>query len=80
MSSSNGRIVGILVEVFGLPDEGITDDLTMKDVETWDSLRHMRMIVAVEESYGIQLEFDEIVSMQSVGAIKQVLSKRGLEC
>ena len=68
----------LLSEVLQMPASGITDDLTMKDVDAWDSLKHMELIVALEQSFEVQLSFDEIVAMQSVSAIKRVLRERGV--
>jgi acyl carrier protein len=50
----------------------------MKNVDAWDSLKHMELIVALEQSFDIQLSFDEIVAMQSVSEIKRVLRERGV--
>jgi len=61
-----------------MPASDIKDDLTMKDVDAWDSLKHMELIVALEQSFEVQLTFDEIVAMQSVSAIKRVLRERGV--
>ena len=55
----------------------ITDDLAMKDLDAWDSLKHMELIVSLEGSFDVQLTFEEIVAMQSVGEIKRVLKERG---
>lgn len=50
----------------------------MKDVEAWDSLKHMELIVSVENTFGIELSFDEIVAMQTVSEIKRVLRQKGV--
>lgn len=72
--------VGLLVsEVLSIPEAKISDELAMTDIESWDSLKHMELIVSLEESLGLQFTFDEIVAMQSVGKIKQVLRERGVE-
>jgi acyl carrier protein len=68
----------LLATVLQLPATRITDDLTMKDVESWDSLKHMELIVSVENTYGIELSFDEIVAMQTVSEIKRVLRQKGV--
>ena len=68
----------LLATVLQLPASRITDDLAMKDVESWDSLKHMELIVSVENTYGIELGFDEIVAMQTVSEIKRVLRQRGV--
>lgn len=68
----------LLSEVLQMPASDIKDDLTMKDVDAWDSLKHMELIVALEQGFEVQLSFDEIVAMQSVSAIKRVLRERGV--
>ena len=67
-----------MATVLQLPATRITDDLAMKDVDAWDSLKHMELIVSVENTYGIELSFDEIVAMQTVKEIKRVLRQRGV--
>ena len=75
----SGKVEGVLAEVLQLPPSQITDDLTMKDVEAWDSLKHMELIVALETALEVQLTFEEIVTMQSVREIKRVLAERSVE-
>jgi len=75
----SGKVEGVLAEVLQLPPSEITDDLTMKDVEAWDSLKHMELIVALETTLEVQLTFEEIVTMQSVREIKRVLAERSVE-
>ena len=75
----SGKVEGVLAEVLQLPSSQITDDLTMKDVEAWDSLKHMELIVALETALEVQLTFEEIVAMQSVREIKRVLAERSVE-
>jgi acyl carrier protein len=71
------KVKVVLAEVLQLSPAIITDDLAMQDVDVWDSLKHMELIVALEEAFGFQLSFEEIVTMQSVGKIKRVLEERG---
>ena len=71
------KVEGLLAEVLQIPAATITDELAMKDMDVWDSLKHMELIVSLEQSFGIQFSFDDIVAMQSVREIKRVLSERG---
>ena len=73
------RVAGLLAEVLQMPAANITDGLAMRDVEAWDSLKHMELVVSLEEAFGLQLTFDEIVAMQSVGEIKRVLRAKGAQ-
>jgi acyl carrier protein len=73
----NEKLQTLLVEVLQIPPNSIVDSLAMKDVENWDSLKHMELIAAIEETFGLELTFAEIVEMQSVGEIKRVINARG---
>lgn len=68
----------VLARVLQIPVEIVTDDLTMKDVDSWDSLKHMDLVVSLEESFNLQFTFPEIVAMQKVSAIKNVLLNKGV--
>jgi acyl carrier protein len=72
------KVNGLLAEVLQIPATTITDDLAMRDVDVWDSLTHMELIVSLEQAFSLQLSFDDIVAMQSVGEIKRVLRERGV--
>jgi len=72
------KIESLLAEVLQISPSSVTNDLAMKNVESWDSLKHMELVVSLEQSFGIQLSFDDIVAMQSVGEIKRVLKERSM--
>ena len=72
----NEKIEVLLAEVLQIPAATITDDLAMTDLDIWDSLKHMELIMTLEQNFGLQLSFDEIVRMRSVGEIKRVLKER----
>ena len=73
------RLYGLMAGLLQLPEAAISSSLTMRSVESWDSLRHMELIAAIEKSYAVDLTFDEIVAMQSVSEIEAVLHARGIE-
>ena len=67
-----------MATVLQIPLAAVTDDLAMKDVESWDSLKHMELILSMEKTFGIELSFDEIVAMKTVHEIRRVLRERGV--
>lgn len=69
----------LMAELFKMEKGEITDTLTMKDTDVWDSLKHMELIVSIEELFGIELTFDEIVAMQTFKEIKRILKERGID-
>lgn len=68
----------LLAEILQMPVAEIRDDLAMKDVDAWDSLTHMELIVSLESTFELELSFDEIVEMNSVETIKRVLIEKGV--
>jgi acyl carrier protein len=67
----------IFSEIFGLPESSIQDELALKAIPTWDSMAHMQLIVALEESFEVQFSGDEIADMKSVGDARQLLKAHG---
>jgi acyl carrier protein len=67
-----------MADVLKMAETDITDNLTIDDFEAWDSLKHMDLVVSIEQAFNIELTFDEIIIMTSVVAIKRVLNDRGV--
>ncbi len=67
----------MIASVFGLPADAFAPDATLRDLEAWDSLTHMTLIVKIENDYGVELTPDEIVAMTSTATIARVLTARG---
>lgn len=68
----------IIASTLHIPLDSVNDQLTMTEVETWDSLQHMNLIASLEQALGAEFTFEEIVSMQSVAEIKRVLRGKGV--
>jgi acyl carrier protein len=45
----------------------ITPELTARDVDGWDSLTHMSLIVAVESHFGIKFKLRDVVKFRNLG-------------
>ena len=70
------KLTKLISDILNIDADKIIDDLSIKEVPSWDSLKHIELIVAIEQDFNIQLSFDEIASMQSVRKIKEVIDKK----
>jgi len=54
----------------------LEDRMGFDDIPGWDSVGHMNLISELESRFGITLEMDEIVALDSVGAVRQVVARK----
>lgn len=60
METINNRIKKVMAAVFEMPVEMITENSSTDNIEVWDSLRQMNLILALEEEFGITLPDEEV--------------------
>ena len=70
------KLRALMADLLQLKPEQITDALAMRETETWDSLKHMEVIVTIEKTFNLELTFDEIVAMRTFGEIKRIVASR----
>jgi acyl carrier protein len=68
----------IICEVLRIPREKTATDVRIHEIDTWNSLTHIELIVSLEERFHVQFTEDEIVAMTSIGAIQETLRLRGV--
>jgi acyl carrier protein len=67
------RIYDVVASVLRVPRESLNDASSPDTIAEWDSLRHLQIVLALEEALGIQLTVEEIEAMQSVGVIQAIV-------
>jgi acyl carrier protein len=72
------ELCGLVAEVLGVDYGCVGPETGPLTLPQWDSLNHMRLIGAVEETYGVQLSTDEILNLLSVEDIAALLRERGI--
>ena len=57
----------IFQDVFDDDTLEVNENTTSEDIEEWDSLMHISLIMAIENAFGIKFTMDEVTGMQNVG-------------
>jgi len=70
------ELTSVFREVFDDDTLVLRPDLTAKDVEAWDSLNHVNLIVAAESHFGIKFKTAEVESLQNVGHFVQLIGQK----
>jgi acyl carrier protein len=63
------HVTNIFKDVLDNDDIILTDDTTAKDVDDWDSLNHIQLVVAIEKKFKIRFTSNEIHSWNNVGEL-----------
>ncbi len=69
------QIRAIMAQALRLPLERIGPDAAIGTVPNWDSTAHMRMMIALEDEFGIDLDERDMVEMTSLAKIRAVVAK-----
>ncbi len=63
----------VLADVLGVGS--VSDADSVHTIPAWDSVRHISLIVALEERFGVTFDIDEIPALNSVQAISEALAR-----
>ena len=75
----NQRIKAILAEVFQVDPAKLDPTASPADIGAWDSFGHLALVEALQTEFRIQFEMEDISRMENLGAIEQILLRRGVE-
>lgn len=68
-TTTRPRVVRAVSQIMGVAEQQVTDTSSADSLDTWDSLRHMNLMLALEEEFGIKFSDEQIMTMSSVGRI-----------
>jgi acyl carrier protein len=69
------RLTEIFHDIFD-DDVVLSPDLSAKDVDGWDSLTHIRLILTVEKAFTVKFSTSEIGKLQNVGDLVSFIKAR----
>ena len=72
------QLTKIISDALRMGEDEITPVTAIHETPAWNSLTHIELIIMIEEAFHVQLQEDDIIAMRSVGAIRDILTKRGV--
>lgn len=70
------QLLPIFRNVFDDEDLVISPLTTAMDVDGWDSLAHIRLVVAIEKFFGLRFSAAEISEVENVGQMAELISSK----
>lgn len=68
------KLLEVLYSILNVPRESLSLDSSRKTVEAWDSLKHMYVMLALEEEFHIQFSDREIASLDTVSSLVEAIT------
>ena len=66
----------VFSDVFDDDDIVLTPQLTARDVEGWDSLKHVRLILTAERAFGVKFAASEVAKLDNVGELAALIERK----
>jgi acyl carrier protein len=70
------RLTDIFHDVFDDDTIQVTPTLTADDVDEWDSLSHIRLVVAIEKKFGLKFSAAEVARLKNVGEFVALIESK----
>lgn len=74
-NETKDRIINVMSSVFGVSIDDIDDTSSPDTIESWDSLKHINLIIALEEEFSVDLSDEDVVDLINYKLIFHKLSR-----
>ena len=72
-----GKLQEIFRDIFDDEALEITDSTNSSDIDDWDSINHINLVVAIEKDRKIKFSFEELAVLKNVGAMVDLMMIKG---
>jgi acyl carrier protein len=69
-------VYGILARTLVAAVETIQDDMTPSDIDSWDSLAQLSIVLELEQTFGIAFEPEDAFRIVTVGSIIDIVQEK----
>lgn len=74
--TTNQKLEQVMRDTFDNQKIVINDSMTANDVEEWDSLSHIELIINIESAFNLKLTVDDIINLKNVGEMVNMINSK----
>lgn len=67
------QVCEVAADVFSMPRSSLSSASSPETIESWDSVQHLNLVLALESRFGVSLDPEDIEKMKSLGAVEKVI-------
>jgi acyl carrier protein len=68
------RVIELAADIFG--DDSVTSESTPSDVQTWDSLAQLNLLIALEDEFGVEIAPEDVDGLRDLGELADFVSAK----
>jgi acyl carrier protein len=74
-SSTTTKVIDIVSSALGVPVDKLNESSSPESVSAWESMKHINLVLALEEEFDVQFDDEQISQLKNVGAIVSLIEK-----
>lgn len=75
MENHSEKIKNVMSTIFDVPLETINENSSSDTIENWDSLRHLNLILALEEEFNISIPDEEVGNLVNFKLVELTINE-----
>lgn len=73
------KLQEIFRDIFDDEELVITEEMTAADIEDWDSLAQINLILAIEKEFGVKFNLEEVSKLKNIGEMLEMIKIKKME-
>jgi len=69
-------VYDIVAKAFAVPVEAIRDDMTPADIDSWDSLAQLSLVLELEQTFGVAFEPEDAFRIITIESIIDIVEEK----
>lgn len=76
-SPLEGKFFDLLCAMLAVPRDQLASTSSRETMPQWDSLKHMHLMLALEDEFGVEFDDEEVAGLDSAGALLSAIAAKG---
>jgi acyl carrier protein len=66
----------IVAEIFSIPEDSVSDEMSSKNVPEWDSMNYLLFIAELEKEFNVSFTMDQVMNAKNLGDLHRIVEAK----